>query len=106
MILSYVLSDGHPNHSRAGLINDLRSVIATFMGRPGLKHYETGDLLRRIAEVRAWGEWHDIDGGALRIRIYRGVGTAHVEINPEIAYRLNGVLASLYPMAIPAVGTP
>ncbi|KWT97709.1 MULTISPECIES: DUF4942 domain-containing protein [unclassified Variovorax] len=102
MILSYVLSDGYPNHSRAGLINDLRSVIATFMGRPGLKHYETANVLRRIAESGAWGEWHDIDGGALRIRIYRGVGTAHLEINPEISYRLNSVLASLYPMAIPA----
>lgn len=102
MILSDVLSDGNPNPSRAGLINDLRSVIARFMGRPGLKHYETGDLLRRIAGVRAWGEWHNIDGGALRIRIYRRVGTGHIEINPEIAYRLNGVLASLYPTAIPA----
>lgn len=50
MILSYVLRDGYPNHSRAGLINDLRSVIGTFMDRPGLKHYETGNLLRRIAE--------------------------------------------------------
>jgi hypothetical protein len=38
----------------------------------------------------------------VRIRIYRGVGTAHLEINPEIAYRLNGVLANLYPLAIPA----
>ncbi|CAN7770431.1 DUF4942 domain-containing protein [Variovorax sp. LjRoot290] len=103
MIVANVLdSYGHPNHSRVGLINDLRSVIATFMGRPGLKHYETSNLLRRIAESGAWGEWHDIDGGAVRIRIYRGVGTAHLEINPEISYRLNGVLASLYPMAIPA----
>ena len=40
------------------------------MGRPGLKHYETGNLLRCIAEGRAWAEWHDIDGGAVRIRIY------------------------------------
>ncbi|CAN7782947.1 DUF4942 domain-containing protein [Variovorax sp. LjRoot175] len=103
MILADVLdSHGYTSHSRAGLINDLRSVIATFMGRPGLKHYETGYVIKRIAESRAWGEWHDIDGGALRIRIYRGVGTAHLEINPEMSYRLNGVLASLYPMAIPA----
>lgn len=77
MILIYVLRDGYPNHSRAGLINDLRSVIATFMGRPGLKHYETGNLLRRIAESHAWGEWHDIDGGAVRIRIYRAGWVRH-----------------------------
>jgi hypothetical protein len=103
MIIGYVLDSwGHPTSSRAGLINDLRSVIATFMGRPGIKHYETSAVLRRIAERGGYGEWHDIDGGALRVRLYRGVGTAHLEVNPEISYRLNGILASLYPMAIPA----
>jgi len=103
MILGHVVGDyGHLNLSRVGVINDLRSVIATFMGRPGLKHYETMNTIRRIASCAAWGEWHDIDGGAVRIRVYRGVGTVHLEVHPEIAYRLNRVLASLHPMAIPA----
>lgn len=103
MILAQVLDEyGNPSNSRAGIINDLRSVIGTFMGRPGIKHYETGQVLRRIADRRAWGEWHEIDGGALRVRLYRSVGTAHLEVHPDIAYRLNGVLASLYPLAIPS----
>ena len=42
-----------------------------------------------------------IDGGALRIRCYLK-GTAHLEVHPDMAWRLNGVLASLYPAAIPA----
>ena len=42
------------------------------------------------------------DGGALRIRVYGGVGTAHLEVHPDMAWRLNAILASLYPLAIPA----
>jgi hypothetical protein len=29
-------------------------------------------------------------------------GTAHLEIHPDMAWRLNDILAFLYPMAIPA----
>lgn len=45
--------------------------------------------------------WWPVDGGAIRIRVYM-VGTAHLEIHPEMAWRLNAVLAHLHPMAIPA----
>ncbi|WP_454909707.1 DUF4942 domain-containing protein [Variovorax gossypii] len=102
MIIGRVVVDGSSNRRTAGLINDLRSVIATFMGRPGLKHYETGCLIDRICQRSEFGRWLTLDGGALRLRVYAGIGTAHLEVHPEMAYRLNGVLASLYPMAIPA----
>ena len=41
-----------------------------------------------------------MDGGALRVRAYLK-GTAHLEVHPEMARRLNCILAHLYPMAIP-----
>src|SRR5690606_38714787 len=47
-----------------------------------------------------WGEWQEVDGGALKIRLYKK-GTAHMEVHPYIAWRLNDVLATLYPQAIP-----
>jgi len=47
------------------------------------------------------GEWLSIDGGAMRIRCYKK-GTAHLEIHPDMAWRLNAILATLYPTAIPA----
>lgn len=88
------------NYSSCGHINDLRCVIAKFMGREEPAH---GDTQPIIAEVRKHnGEWHSIDGGTLRIRVYNGVGTAHLEVHPEMAWRLNAVLASLYPQVIPA----
>lgn len=100
MIVSGVLSSyGYSNYSTCGLINDLRCVVAKFMGRdePGYGHTEP--LIRHLKN--SWGEWVSIDGGALRIRLYKK-GTAHLEVHPDMAWRLNCVLAHLYPLIIPA----
>lgn len=100
MILEYVFNNFHSvESSKAGVINDLRVVIARFMGRDEPRWSASSDMLTRCR--RNPGEWHDVDGGALRVRVYKK-GTAHIEIHPEIAYRLNSVLAFLHPHAIPA----
>lgn len=88
------------NWRQSGHINDLRSVIAKFMGRDEPKHGATDVVIK--AALRNPGQWMAVDGGALRIRVYSGVGTAHLEVHPDIAWRLNGILASIYPMAIPS----
>lgn len=87
------------DHDRSGYLNDLRCVIAKFMGREEPGHGSTGPLLEVLR--RNTGEWHSIDGGAFKMRLYKK-GTAHVEVHPDMAWRLNAVLASLYPSAIPA----
>jgi hypothetical protein len=94
MITSYDTID----HERAGLINDLRAVIAKFMGRDEPHHSSTQPVIQRLRGQ--WGEWVPLDGGALRIRLYKK-GTAHLEVHPDMAWRLNQVLASIYPLAIP-----
>ncbi|UCL89305.1 DUF4942 domain-containing protein [Pseudomonas sp. HS-18] len=83
-----------------GHINDLRCVIAKFMGRDEPKYGATDPVTK--AASRQNGQWMTVDGGALRIRVYGGVGTAHLEVHPDMAWRLNGILASMYPAAIPA----
>ncbi|MEG9561055.1 DUF4942 domain-containing protein [Pseudomonas aeruginosa] len=88
---------GYQTH---GHINDLRCVIAKFMGRDEPKHGATDPVIK--AASRQNGQWMSVDGGALRIRVYGGVCTAHLEVHPDMAWRLNGILASLYPAAIPA----
>ena len=78
---------------------DLRSAIATILGRERPYRDTTRDLIEWVRRVN--GQWHTVDGGAFKIRIYNGVGTAHVEVNPQVAWRLNEVLSVLHPMAIP-----
>lgn len=85
---------------RKEYINDLRQVIAKFMGREDEPNWQNTDQMLAAAN-RNSGQWMTIDGGAMRIRTYLK-GTAHFEIHPDMAWKLNCVLASMYPMAIPA----
>lgn len=85
---------------RKEYITDLRQVVAKFMGREDEPNWQNTDQLLAAAN-RNSGQWMTIDGGAMRIRTYMK-GTAHFEIHPDIAWKLNCVLASMYPMAIPA----
>lgn len=99
MIIANVLTAyGTTEYRQCGLINDLRAVIAKFMHRDEPSYQASETLVRALRG--SWGEWTDVDGGALRVRLYRK-GTAHLEVHPDIAWRLNGVLAHLYPRAIP-----
>lgn len=102
MIVAYMLNDlGSVDYLRAGYLSDLRAVIARFMGRDEPKHSSGTAVLESIKHGGQWGEWVSIDGHALRIRLYKK-GTVHIEVHPDMAWRLNSVLASLHPAAIPA----
>lgn len=100
MILYVMTSYGTTNYTNEGHISDLRKIIARFMGRDEPTGF--GMTTRVIqAGMAQTGEWLSIDGGAMRIRCYKK-GTAHLEIHPDMAWRLNAILATLYPTAIPA----
>lgn len=99
MILSGVYDQwGMTNYHMVNYVQDLRQVIAKFMGRPEPSYELTNKALKVARDYP--GEWVPIDGGEMRIRAYLK-GTAHFEIHPEMAWRLNCILASLYPAAIP-----
>ena len=100
MIIAHlVTSYGTTAHDRVGYINDLRCVIAKFMGR-GEPQWNSSGSIVDFARRERRGEWVTLDGGALRLRAYK-CGTAHLEVHPDMAWRLNCVLANLYPLAIP-----
>lgn len=88
------------NYQTVGYIHDLRCVVAKLLGRDDPKRTLT---IRAIEFGRksVCGKWVELDGGALRMRVYK-VGTAHLEVHEEVAWRLNQVLAHLHPGAIPA----
>ncbi|EPL7214396.1 DUF4942 domain-containing protein [Citrobacter freundii] len=99
MILASVFDQwGHTNYKMVNYVHDLRQIIAKLMGRPEPAYQLTDRALKSAREIP--GEWMNLDGGELRVRAYLK-GTAHFEVHPEIAWRLNCILASLYPMAIP-----
>lgn len=101
MILSGVTNDwGSYSRGQTGHINDLRQVIAKFMGRDE-PDWSASNRMVEICRAEFRGEWVSVDGGALRVRCYMN-GNAHIEIHPDIAWRLNEILHHLYPTAIPS----
>lgn len=101
MILHSVLLDYGESSHKIGTIHDLRSLIGWIMKRGEVQEYQTSSLIRDLRSKRKFGEWVSIDGGAIQIRIYR-VGTVHIQIHEDLAWRLNMMLAQLHPQAIPA----
>lgn len=100
MIMAYCYNSwGSASSDRAGSIHDLRCVVAKFTGADDPSWSSTDEIMRKVRTQT--GKWWPIDGGALRLRVYK-VGTAHIEVHPEMAWRLNAVLAHLHPLAIPA----
>jgi len=83
--------------TRSGYIDDLRKIIAKFMGREYTNSNGTYDTLLQMR--RHFGEWVTWDGGSMRVRLYKK-GTVHIEVHPDIAWRLNTILAYLYPAAL------
>ena len=98
MIMADVIKDGwFNNYDMCGYIDDLRKVIAKLLGRETMKHGSSSPKI--TAQYSYTGEWFDWDGGAIRVKIFKK-GTAHLEVNPEIAWQLNQILAFLYPQAL------
>lgn len=85
------------DYRKSEYIHDLRVVIAKFMGRECSDSQTTYSDINRLPLD---GKWYRFDGGAWKIRLYKK-GTAHMEVHPQIAYRLNQTLAYLHPHAIP-----
>lgn len=101
MIIAHLVTAyGSTNDDRVGYINDLRCVIARLMGRDQPKWYSSSKIVE-MARTERRGEWVTIDGGALRLRAYK-CGTAHIEVDEDLAWRLNAILATLHPSAIPS----
>lgn len=94
------MTNSYYSSERVGYISDLRAVIAKFMGRDE-PHFNASHGLVEFARRYRTGQWVTADGGALRIRCYMN-GNAHIEVHPDMAWRLNCVLAQMHPNAIPS----
>lgn len=88
------------NNTKAEFVTDLRAIVATVRGVPDTSRNTYWDISRAV-DAKIFGEWMEFDGGAIRLRIYKK-GTVHVEIHPDIAWKLNKELAMIHPAAIPS----
>lgn len=103
MIIAHVCEPGsHFFYSggKVGLIHDLRTVVAKLMRRDAPGHMATQAMAAHVRKTP--GEWRWVDGYAFRIKLFKK-GTAHLEVHPQIAWRLNQILSVLHPSAIPPV---
>lgn len=93
-ILNHFVTE-YGSSSTQDYVDDFRIVILRIIGA------QTSDVLCYNLRSRAWakdlqtnatGQWVTMDGGAWRCRVYLK-GTIHIEIHPEMAKRLNQILA-------------
>ena len=100
MIIAHAYDGIGASYRISGFVHDLRCVVAKLLGRREPRH---GLSTKAIEFCRRsmCGKWVELDGGALRMRVYK-VGTAHLEVHEDVAWRLNAMLAHLHPGAIPA----
>jgi hypothetical protein len=104
MIMEYVLDiyrhgAPSPRYQTCEKLNDLRYVIAQILGKEIETTPDTSPSLRAIISEEGYGQWYEFDGGAFRIKIFKK-GTAHLEVHPEVALKLNEILATKYPSVI------
>jgi 16S rRNA G966 N2-methylase RsmD len=103
LILNKAHDTGSATIEKSRVLDDLRTVIATINGRcsTSVRDALSHTILNNLLKHQLYGKWITIDGGAVRIKIFK-VGTMHIEIHPEVSYKLNDVLSMSYPLAIPA----
>lgn len=100
MIIEYCISSyDYLSHDQMNYVSDLRACISILRNEGNIASYMTYQDVQNIMHAGNYGKWHDFDGGAFRLRIYKK-GTVHVEIHPDISWKLNKVLAALHPTAI------
>lgn len=91
---------GSLDSDKTAFLDDLRFSISKILeNKEDFKLRRTYDDLLSIERLNEYGKWFSLDGGSLKIKIFKK-GTAHLEVDPYVAIKLNQVLAHLYPTAI------
>lgn len=108
LIISYCVTDFWNdsislNYHKSDVIDDLRVMLHFFAHKEFITLNRCSEMLS--AAYRAHdcetGKWMNVDGNLMRVKIFKN-GNAHFEIHPDVAWKLNEVLAYSLPAAIPA----
>ncbi|MEQ4658439.1 DUF4942 domain-containing protein [Providencia manganoxydans] len=85
---------------RADSIDDLRMTLRFFVYGKFGRVQSLKSVLDKIYKDGNLGKWVSIDGNVLRVKMFKN-GNMHIEIHPDVAWKLNEVLAASLPYAIP-----
>lgn len=80
-------------------LSELRVICSYFRGETVKPVYDTKKWLR-IWLVMLGSEIDQPDGNSIRFRVYKN-GSMHIDVHPDIAERLNNILAAIVPLALP-----
>ena len=91
------------NYVKADYIDDLRVLLHFFAHKEFIDLNRSGEVFSAAYRANGCetGEWMPIDGNLMRVKLFKN-GNAHFEIHPDVAWKLNEVLAHSLPAAIPA----
>lgn len=108
LIISHLVTDFwndsvSVNYRTADYVNDLRILLHFFAHREFIKLPPLSEMLSSVYRAcdREVGKWVNVDGNLMRVKIFKN-GNLHAEIHPDVAWKLNEVLATMLPAAIPA----
>ena len=96
-IIDWMYNDHGSTTQQERVFHDLINACSTIMTGAEDPFTSAYAELRHAREKH--GEWIEVMGGYLRIKAFLK-GTLHVEIHPEIAYRMNIALAYIHPNAL------
>lgn len=108
LIISYCVTDFWNesvslNYHKSDVIDDLRVMLHFFAHKEFITLNRCSEMLSAAYRAHGCetGKWMNVDGNLMRVKIFKN-GNAHFEIHPDVAWRLNEVLAHSMPAAIPA----
>lgn len=91
------------NYRKEDYIDDLRVLLHFFAHKEFITINRTAEVLSaayRANDCQS-GDWMNVDGNLMRVKMFKN-GNVHFEIHPDVAWKLNEVLAYSMPAAIPA----
>lgn len=108
LIISYCVTDFWNssvslNYHKSDVIDDLRVMLHFFAHKEFITLNRCSEMLSAAYRAHDYetGKWMNVDGNLMRVKIFKN-GNAHFEIHPDVAWKLNEVLAYSMPAAIPA----
>ncbi|EFN0054151.1 DUF4942 domain-containing protein [Escherichia coli] len=82
-------------------LSELRVICSYFRGETVKPVYDTKKMVENMVGHVGFRNWISLDGNSIRFRVYKN-GSMHIDVHPDIAERLNNILAAIVPLALPA----